>query len=480
MVTESDQLHIFLFPLMASGHTLPFLDLARLFAQRGAKITIITTPANAPRITTIQTTKDSAAQISLKIINFPSKEAGLPEGIESLDMLSDYQLRGKFFAALTLLQEPLEQAIQELNPHAIVADVFFPWATDLAAKYGIPRLIFQISSFFSLCCFANLEEHQPHKNVSSDTELFSLSGFPDQIKFTRSQLPDSFTEENPNAFLRLIISTHEVEKRSYGVIVNSVYELELAYADYYRNTLGRRAWHIGPVSLCNKNFQEKSHRGKKSSIGEDECMKWLDSKKPNSVLYVSFGTVTKFSDSQLHEIAIGLEASGQDFIWVVRTEGTEKDNEEKWLPDGYEKGMEGKGLIIRGWAPQVLILDHGAIGGFVTHCGWNSTLESICAGLPMVTWPIFADQFFNEKLITDILKIGVGVGVQKSKALVGDYVESEKIEKAVKEIMMGEKTEEFRTRANNFGEIARRAILDGASSYNDLGALIEELRSYQA
>ena len=92
--------------------------------------------------------------------------------------------------------------------------------------------------------------------------------------------------------------------------------------------------------------------------------------------------------------------------------------------------MEGTGLIIRGWAPQVLILDHEAIGAFVTHCGWNSTLEGITAGKPMVTWPIFAEQFYNEKLVTDVLKTGVGVGVKEWLRVHGDHVKSEAVEKS--------------------------------------------------
>lgn len=205
-------------------------------------------------------------------------------------------------------------------------------------------------------------------------------------------------------------------------------------------------------------------------------MKWLASKKPGSVVYMCFGTNASFSASQLREIATGLAASGQNFIWVVR-KAKNNDGEEEWLPEGYEKRVEEKGLIIRGWAPQVLILDHEAVGGFVTHCGWNSVLEGVSAGLPMVTWPIFAEQFYNEKLITEVLRTGVSVGAKKWIRLVGDYVKSEQIERAVKEIMIGERSEEMRSRAKAVGEMARRAVEEGGSSYSDLGNLIQELKS---
>ncbi|KAB1208502.1 UDP-glucose flavonoid 3-O-glucosyltransferase 7 [Morella rubra] len=139
--------------------------------------------------------------------------------------------------------------------------------------------------------------------------------------------------------------------------------------------------------------------------------------------------------------------------------------------------MEGEGLIIRGWAPQVLILEHEAVGAFVTHCGWNSTLEGVAAGVPMVTWPVASEQFYNEKLITEVLKIGVSVGVQRWAALVGDNINKEAVEKAVTRIMVGQEAEEIRSRERGFGKMARRAVEEDGSSYLDLNALIEELMS---
>ena len=131
----------------------------------------------------------------------------------------------------------------------------------------------------------------------------------------------------------------------FKVIVNSFYELEPANADHYRKVLGRKAWHIGLVSLCNKDFEDKAQRGKEVSIDEHECLKWLCKKKPNLVIYICLGSMPNFSDSQLFEIAMGLVASEQQFIWVVRKGKNDKE-EEDWLPKGFEKRMVGKGLII--------------------------------------------------------------------------------------------------------------------------------------
>ncbi|KAF3958819.1 hypothetical protein CMV_016311 [Castanea mollissima] len=172
---------------------------------------------------------------------------------------------------------------------------------------------------------------------------------------------------------------------------------------------------------------------------------------------------------------MGLDVSEQQFIWVVK-KGKNEREEEDWLPKGFEKGMKGKGLILRGWAPQVLILDHEAVGGFVTHCGWNSTLEGVTAGVPTVTWPLSAEQFYNEKLVTQVLKIGVAVGVRQWIRVVGDSIKRNAIEKVVKQIMVGKEAEEMRGRAQVLGEMAKRAVEEEGSSYFDLNTLIEELR----
>ncbi|KAL4615431.1 hypothetical protein ACB092_07G124300 [Castanea dentata] len=472
MGSKSRQLHIFFFPLMGYGHLIPMMDTAKLFAARGVKATIVTTCRNVPLFSEMRGTN-----IDIQIIKFPALEAGLPEGCENIDSVTSLDMSHKFIQATKMLQQPLEQLLEEYQPSCLVADMFFPWATDVAAKFGIPRLVFEGFSFFSLSATHSLTLFEPQKKVFSDSEPFVIPSFPEEIMLTRMQLPDFTLQEVETDFSKLFKEAIESELTSYGVVVNSFYELEPAYADHYRKVLGRKAWHIGPVSLCNKDSEDKAQRGKEASIDEHECLKWLCRKKPNSVIYICLGSMPNFmacldaiSDSQLFEIAMGLEASEQQFIWVVRKGKNEKE-EEDWLPKGFEKRTEGKGLIIRGWAPQILILDHEAVGGFVTHCGWNSTLEGVASGVPMVTWPMASEQFYNEKLITQVLKIGISVGAQQWTWVV-DGIKREAIEKAMRQILVGEEA----ARVKALGEMARRAVEEGGSSYSDLNALIEKLR----
>ncbi|GMI88261.1 UDP-glycosyltransferase 73B4 [Hibiscus trionum] len=478
MERQIPQLHVFFLPLLAHGHLIPTVDMAKMFADRGVKTTIITTPLNASAFSnTIRRSKESGNDIGVRILKFPAVEVGLPEGFESSDMMFTsqegikWELLNKFNQAMFMLQQPFEQLLQECKPDCLVADWFIPWATDAANKYGIPRLVFHGTSFFALCASACMRLYEPHEKVQSGSESFVVPNLPGDIELPISQLPkySSAQDVETDFFTKLLKAAGEAELKSYGVIVNSFYELEASYVDYYRNVMGKKAWHIGPVSLCNRENIDKTERGNKSAIDEHECLKWLDSKQPDSVLYICFGSLNTFSSAQLKEIAMGLEASELQFIWVVRKQKNDNEDEE-WLPEGFEKRTEGKGLIIRGWAPQVLILDHEAIGGFMTHCGWNSTLEGVCAGVPMVTWPERGDQFYNEKLMTQVLKIGVSVGTQK-------WVEREAIGKAVKETMKGERAEEMRNRARKLAEAAKMAVEKGGSSYSDLDSLIQELNS---
>ncbi|KAL3621139.1 hypothetical protein CASFOL_036051 [Castilleja foliolosa] len=454
------RLHIVLIPAMAHGHMIPTLDMAKLFTSRGLKTTIISTPSFAH---SIQKARESGHDIGLSIVNFPPEKSSLPKNILSLDQVTSPQMLSQFFGAVSLLQEPVEKLLQHLNPNCLVSDSFLPWTFDLAEKLGIPRLAFHGISCLALCALEQMNIHKPYRNVSSDYEPFVGPNLPHKLTFVRRQVPQHGGEGEDHEyspFEKLRVQMKASDDKSYGTIINSFRELESDYADHYKNIMGRKVWHLGPLLLCNK---KDGH----------ECLAWLDSKKPDSVVYVCSGSMVTFTPAQLQETAAGLEASGQDFIWAVRQGKNEKN--EDWLPRGFEERTKGKGLIIMGWAPQVMILDHPSVGAFVTHCGWNSTLEGICAGLPMVTWPAFVEQFYNEKLVTEVLETGVSVGNKKWDKMASDGVAREAVETAVRRIMAAD---EMRSREKCCKEMARMAVDEGGSSYSDLNALIDELRFY--
>nr|BBQ05022.1 chalcononaringenin 2'-O-glucosyltransferase [Dianthus caryophyllus] len=483
MGTEPQRLHVVFFPLMAAGHMIPTLDIAKLFAAHHVKTTIVTTPLNAPTfLKPLQSYTNIGPPIDVQVIPFPAKEAGLPEGVENFEHFTSDEMSLKFLKAAELLEEPLIQVLERCKPKAdcLVADMLLPFATEVAAKFDIPRLVFHGSCCFALSVMDAFIKYQPHKDVSNDDEEFVIPHLPHEIKITRMQLNEGVKQNKQDSmWMDVLGRALESEIKSYGVIVNSFYELEAEYADFYRKVMGRKMWQIGPVSLCNRENEAKFQRGKDSSIDENACLKWLDSKKPNSVIYVCFGSLTEVSLLQLHEIAKGLQASEQDFIWVIRRSNTNGEETEDIFPKGFEERTKGKGLIIKGWAPQVLILDHEAVGGFVTHCGWNSTLEGISCGVPMVTWPAFAEQFYIEKLVTEILKTGIPVGSKHWNRTIECNVKWEDIKEVVRRLMIEEEGVKIRSRALKLKNMARKAIDEGGSSYVELTSLIQELSNYK-
>ncbi|XP_038697312.1 UDP-glycosyltransferase 73C3-like [Tripterygium wilfordii] len=478
---QVEGLHFVLFPHLIPGHMIPMIDIARLLAKRGMVVTIFTTPLNAARFASVLVrARESGLQIRVKGLNFPSEEAGLPQGFENLDMVFSSDDALKFLNAVSMLQQPAEKLFEELTPRpsCIISHMVMPWTVPIATKFHVPMI-----SFNGFSCFCNLCMHSIHnsrvlENISSDFEYFAIPRFPDHIKITIAQLPSPLRPDAREHLDKLLAA----ESLSLGMIINSFEELETEYVTEYRKVKGNRVWCIGPVSLSNTNTLDKLERGKRTSIDENECFKWLDSQQPRSVVYACLGSMSNLTPSQLKELGLGLEESGRPFIWVLR-EGNKSKDMEKWISeDGIEERIKGRGLIIRGWVPQVLILSHQTIGGFLTHCGWNSILEAISMGLPIITWPQFEDQFCNEKLVTQVLKIGVSVGVEvPTLTLVEDeagvLAKKDDFTKAIDSLMSeGDEGEERRRRARELGEMAKRSVEEGGSSHLNLTLLIQDIK----
>ncbi|CAI8602116.1 unnamed protein product [Vicia faba] len=199
----------------------------------------------------------------------------------------------------------------------------------------------------------------------------------------------------------------EFSKFSDGSIYNTSRTIESPYLEFIdKIDCNKKLWALGPFNPLTIE--------KKDSKGRHSFMEWLDKQEAKSVIYVSFGTTITLKDEEIEQIAIGLEQSKKKFIWVLRDadkgdifDGSEDNRDE--VAKGFEERVEGMGLVVRDWAPQLEILNHSSTGGFMSHCGWNSSLESISMGLPIAAWPMHSDQPRNYAFITQILKVGVVV-----------------------------------------------------------------------
>lgn len=197
-------------------------------------------------------------------------------------------------------------------------------------------------------------------------------------------------------------------------------------------------------------------------IGE-ECMKWLETKAPKSVVYVSFGSMVSLTAEQIVEIAGGLKESGLPFLWVV------KESEHGRLPDGFVESAKEKGLIVR-WCNQLELLAHPAICCFVSHCGWNSTLEGLSLGVPMVGVPQWADQLTDAKFVEGIWRVGL-----RAKEDEKGVVRKEELVMCLKQVTEGEKSREIKKNANKWRELAKKALGVGGRSDKRINEFVEQL-----
>lgn len=490
MAFQTKNLHFVLVPLFAQGHMIPMIDMARILAEKNVMVTLVTTPQNTSRFhNTIQRATKLGLQLHLLEIPFPCQQVQLPLDCENLDALPSRNLLRNFYNALHMLQEPLENYLKNhtFPPSCIISDKCISWTILTAQKFNIPRLVFHGMSCFSLLSSYNIKLYNAHCSVDSDSDPFVIPGvMPQKIEITRAQLPGTFFPLHDLDDYRK--KMHEAEMSSFGIVVNSFEELEQGCAKEYEKVMNKRVYCIGPVSLCNKKNLDKFERGNKSSIEEKQCLEWLNLMETRSVIYVCLGSLCRLVSSQWIEIGLGLESSNRPFIWVVTNNGENYFELENWLiKENFEERVKGRGLLIKGWAPQILILSHPSIGGFLTHCGWNSTIEGVCFGVPMITWPLFAEQFLNEKYIVQVLKIGVRIGVEVpvrfgDEKKTGVLVKKSRIVEVIEMCMEGGvEGEKRRCRAKELGNMATKTLeVDEGSSYFNISCLIQDIIEHQS
>ncbi|KAF8697975.1 hypothetical protein HU200_035478 [Digitaria exilis] len=460
--------HVVVFPLMAKGHMLPLFHFATaLVGHHGLRVTVVTTPGNLA-FARRHLPSDS---VSLAALPFPSHPE-LPPGIESKDALPSLALFPAFLRAAALLADPFAAYLSSLPspPLAVVSDFFLAFTQRVAADAGVRRVTFHGMSTFALAlCFSLARTPPPAEGV------FRVPGFPEGVTITEDDVPDGLAQEaDDDPVTRFMVDEiFEWEYKSWGILVNSFDELDGEYAAVLESLYvpGTRAWLVGPL------FFLAAGAGESSEDEEDTegCLPWLDEQAPGSVVYVTVGTEYHVTAAQLDELGHGLVDSGNAFLWNVPSTAADAAS---WSPPP-AVGTCPKGKIVRGWVPQRRVLAHPAVGGYVSHCGWDSILESLAgAGKPMLAWPGIAEQDANAKQVAEIVGAGVRVGV---KAGSGEVVGREHVAEKVRELMDagGEAGRRMRARADHVKQAARAAVGDGGSSRLVLRRLVDELqRSY--
>jgi len=275
----------------------------------------------------------------------------------------------------------------------------------------------------------------------------------------------------PSQFMDFVSAQREFHKFSDGSIYNTSRAIEGASIEFLEGVGGgKKVWALGP-------FNPLAVEKKDSDGIRHSCLEWLDKQEANSVIYVSFGTTTTLTEEQIQEIASGLEQSKQKFIWVLRDAdkgdifdcSAAKRHE---LPTGFEERVEGMGLVVRDWAPQLEILNHSSTGGFMSHCGWNSCLEALTMGVPIAAWPFHSDQPRNTILMTQVLKVGL---VVKDWAQRNVVVSASVVENAVRRLMETKEGDEMRDRAMRFKNVIHSSMGEGGVTSTEIDFFIAHI-----
>ncbi|OIT39196.1 PREDICTED: UDP-glycosyltransferase 92A1-like [Nicotiana attenuata] len=455
---EKNKGTILFFPFMAQGHIIPFLTLAFKLEQKNYNIIFVNTPLNIKKL---KSSLPLNSKISLLEIPFNSSQHGLPPNTENTDSLP-YKLTLHFTTISSCLEPSFRNLVSNLieKPLCIMSDFFFGWSANIAHEFGIFHVIFSGASGFGLACYYSMWLNLPHKKTRNFE--FTMSDFQEAGNLEISQLsPSLLAADSNDPYTNFNWKNLHNWMNSDGIIFNTVEELDKLGLTYFRRKLKLPVWAIGPIPWP---VSGKSRAGKETKEETEKCIRFLDEKEPKSVLYISFGSQSTISVSQMMELAKALDnASGVNFIWVVRPPlGFDINMEfrpEEWLPERFVQRVfddQNRGLIVPKWAPQVEILAHKSVGAFLTHCGWNSVLESLGNGVPLLGWPIASEQFYNSKFLEQ--DVGVCVEVARGN---NSQVKHENILEKI-ELVMGEndKGKEIRRNAIEVKEIIGDAIID--------------------
>ncbi|OWM65192.1 UDP-glycosyltransferase 89B2-like [Punica granatum] len=458
-------LHLLLYPFPGSSHTIPILDLAhRLLARPGITITILVTPGNLPLL---QPLLAAHPHPSLQPLILPAPPPPpTSTGTGPLNRLVSI-IRGLHDLHSPALLDWFSSHASP--PNAIVSDFFLGWTHHLARQLGIPRVVFSPSGVFGLSINFSLWRDLPKLGDTPENEI-SFPKLPNCPSYPVWQIPEAYRNyaevmDPSSEFHR---DSMLADVASWGLVFNSFAELEGEYIEYLKRDLGHdRVWAVGP--LLPTQDDQVVHRGGPSSIPAHEVMTWLDSCQDGSVVYVCFGSRGMLTSKQMDELTAGLDQSKVRFILCVRNpDGRQVATGYSSIPDGFEDRVVGRGLVIRGWAPQLLILRHRAVGAFLTHCGWNSTIEGVTAGVVMLTWPMKADQFTNAKLLAD--QLGVGIRVGEGTMNIPEAVELARI---LTDSVNGARPE--RVRAKEISIAALSAMKPEGSSDHDLDDFVKRI-----
>ncbi|XVF29641.1 hypothetical protein REPUB_Repub15cG0139400 [Reevesia pubescens] len=361
------------------------------------------------------------------------------------------------FKAVVTLRLPLIIAKLSNSNHPVsclVYDSLTPWALDIAKQQGVSG-----AEFFTHSCAVSTIFYNVHEGLLkvplADQSLLSIAGLP---LLEEHDLPSFVYDMGAYPTISHVVTNQFSNfRKADWVFINTFTSLE---EERPIKTIGPTI----PSKYLDKRLKDDKDYGIYLFKPEtDICINWLNSKETGSVVYVSFGSLAAVGEDQMQELALGLRRSNSFFLWVIR------ETEQEKLPANFIEESSEKGLVVS-WSPQLEVLAHKAVGCFMTHCGWNSTLEALSLGVPMVALPQWTDQTTNAKFVADVWHVGIRARIDDK-----GIINKEEIEWCIREIMEGDKSKGLKRNSEKWKKLAVEAVDEGGSSDKNIDEFVAKL-----
>ncbi|KAJ8572513.1 hypothetical protein K7X08_009024 [Anisodus acutangulus] len=475
---KSQKPHAVCIPFPSQGHINPMLKLSILLHSKGFHITFVNSEYNHKRL--LKSRGPSFLENNFQNFIFET----IPDGLPPIDADATQHIPSLCFSTKENCLDPFKELLIKINNNPSDDDVppvsciifygIMTFALLAAQEIGVPSVSFRTTNGCSFMCNKHLplliekgilplKDESDITNGYLDTVIdcipsmknLRLREFPSQIRTTdlNDKLLNFIMGETEGASKASAIIFHTFDSLEFNVLR----DLSLICSPLYT---------IGPLQLLTDQLPKNSLKFLKANLWkeDEDCVKWLNSKEEKSVVYVNFGSITVLTKTQLMEFAWGLSNSKKNFFWVIRSDAVVGDDS-AMLPHEFVQETKERGIISR-WCCQEQVLKHSSIGTFLTHCGWNSVMESIGSGVPMICWPFFADQHINCRYACCEWDVGMEVG---------NNVKRDKVEKIVREMMDGDEGKKVKKKVSEWKKLAHEATgVEGSSSLN-LDKLVKDV-----
>ncbi|WOH13918.1 hypothetical protein DCAR_0933431 [Daucus carota subsp. sativus] len=468
-MNTQDLVHVLLVSYPAQGHITPLLRLGNLLASTGLLVTFSTTKDAGSSIRKASKNIDEASPVGDGMIRFEFFDDGLVQNNDGQERPSlDYKVAQVALHGTEAVTRIVKKHEREGRPVAcLINNPFVPWVSNIAETLNIPNAVLWVQSCACFSAYYHYYNKLAIFPTESDPEIDVQ--LPSMPLLKHDEIPSFLHPQTPFPVLReVILGQFKMLPKTFCVLVETFQELETEVIEYMS-----KFCLLKPIGPLFKNPKSSNSSIQADFIKVDDCMDFLNSKEHATVVYISFGSVVSLNQEQTNEIAYGILNSGVSFLWVLKQPTMPGSGLSVVLPENFLEKIGDKGKVVN-WCAQKEVLQHPSVACFVTHCGWNSTLEAISSGVPVVAFPAWGDQVTNAKYLVDVLEVGVRLsrGDQTEKVAIS----RDRIEKCLKEAF-GPKAAELKKNALKWKQVAEEAVAEGGSSDRNLKDFVDKIKN---